>query len=238
MKGYVPCRRRSHVFQRIDDRIWTHAMTVRFGGIPMPHRMTVIRLEDGGLFVHSPTKLDSSVRENLDALGEVRYVVAPSWWHDMFLREYVDAYPSAKLYGAPTLVKWHRSLPFAGVLGAESPPWGAEIDQFYVDRMRLFLDEFVFFHRVSRSLIVADLAFNLREDAPPSMKWYFKAVGAYPGCAIPWFYRLAPQDRTHMRASIEFILSWDIERLIVGHGDVAPNGKAALRNAYRWLLGP
>ena len=35
-------------------------------------RMTVIKLADGGLFLHSPTKLDDETKRSLDAIGEVR----------------------------------------------------------------------------------------------------------------------------------------------------------------------
>ncbi len=41
--------------------------------------------------------------------------------------------------------------------------WTDEIDQVHVRGIGLFLDEIVFYHRRSRSLIVADLLFNLSE---------------------------------------------------------------------------
>src|SRR5258708_12228705 len=67
-------------------------------------RMTVIRLANGGLFLHSPTKLDDETRQALDALGEVRAVVAPSRAHHLFVGDYVKTWPAAKLYGPPGLV--------------------------------------------------------------------------------------------------------------------------------------
>ena len=48
-------------------------------------RMTVIKLPSGGLFLHSPTKLDSETQQALGALGEVRAVVAPSRAHHLFV---------------------------------------------------------------------------------------------------------------------------------------------------------
>jgi len=223
--------------QQLDQDIWLVEKTVRFAGIPLPHTMTVIRLPNGGLFVHSPTKPDAATASALASLGEIDSIVWPSWWHDMYLRDYATAYPRARMFGAPILVRWHNSMTPLQILDTDVAQWAPQLDQLYVDRMRLFLDEFVFLHRPSRSLIVADLAFNLDENRDRFTKWSFAVVGAYPGCTIPWFYRLAPRDRRYTRIKINRILDWDFDRLIVGHGGVVPTrGKDALRNTYRWLL--
>jgi uncharacterized protein DUF4336 len=127
------------MFRRLGENIWDHEMRILFGPIPLRHRMTVIRLADGGLLVHSPTRLDVAVQEEFRKLGPVVAIVAPSWWHDLCLREYLNAYPEARLYGAPTLVRWNRSLPFADVLD-NSPPlqWQREIGQVHVQGIGLF----------------------------------------------------------------------------------------------------
>jgi hypothetical protein len=117
--------------------------------------MTVIRLTNGGLVVHSPTRLDLASQEEFQKLGPIVAIVAPSWWHDLHLREYLSAYPNARLYGAPTLVRWNRWVPFAEVLDDSAPSlWTEEIDQVHVQGIGLFLDEIVFYHRRSRSLML------------------------------------------------------------------------------------
>ena len=62
-------------------------------GIPLWHRMTVIRLTNGGLVVHSPTRLDLTSQEEFQKLGPIVAIIAPSWWHDLYLREDLGAYP-------------------------------------------------------------------------------------------------------------------------------------------------
>ena len=99
------------MFRSLGANIWDHEMPIRFGGIPLWHRMTVIRLTNGGLVVHSPTRLDLASEEEFQKLGPIVAIIAPSWWHDLYLREYLSAYPDARLYGAPTLVRWNQSLP-------------------------------------------------------------------------------------------------------------------------------
>ncbi|MGA8477757.1 MAG: DUF4336 domain-containing protein [Chthoniobacterales bacterium] len=214
-------------------------MPIRFGGIPLWHRMTVIRLTNGGLVVHSPTRLDLASRQEFQKLGPIVAIVAPSWWHDLYLREYLSAYPDARLYGAPTLVRWNRSLPFAEALGDAAPSlWAGDIDQLHVQGIGLFLDEIVFYHRHSRSLIVTDLLFNLSEkDAWITRALGSVVIGPFPGCRFPRLYRPAVTDRRRMRTSLERILDWDFDQIIVGHGAVVQNhGMEVFRTAFRWLL--
>jgi hypothetical protein len=155
------------------------------------------------------------------------------------LREYLSAYPDARLYGAPTLVEWSRSLPFAELLdGLASSLWADEIDQVHVQGIGLFLDEIVFYHRRSRSLIVADLLFNLSErDAWITRTLGSLVIGPFPGCRFARLYRPAVTDRRRMRWAVERILDWDFDQIVVGHGAVVENnGKEVFRTAFRWLL--
>jgi len=155
------------------------------------------------------------------------------------LREYLSAYPDATLYGAPTLVKWNRSLPLAELLDGAAPTlWAHELDQLHVQGIGLFLDEMVFYHRPSRSLIVADLLFNLSEkDAWITRTMGSFVIGPFPGCRFARLYRPAVTDHRRMRTAVERILDWDFDQIIVGHGAVVDsNGKEVFRAAFRWLL--
>lgn len=227
------------MFGRLGNDIWDYEIPIRFGGIPLWHRMTIIRLSGGGLLVHSPTKLDFATREALEEIGPVVAIVAPSWWHDLYLREYINAYPDAILYVAPTLAKWNRSLPITELLGDVAPSqWGGDIDQVHVQGIGLFLDEIVFYHRRSGSLIVADLLFNLsQKDTWITRVLGSVVIGPVPGCRFARLYRPAVYDRRRLRRSVERILDWGFDQIIVGHGAVVKDkGKEAFCAAFRWLL--
>lgn len=227
------------MFRLLGANIWDHEIPIRFGGIPLWHRMTVIPLTNGGLLLHSPTRLDPASQEQFQKLGPIVAIVAPSWWHDLYLREYLNAYPDARLYGAPTLLRWNRSLRSAEFLRDWEPSlWKGEIDQIHVQGIGLFLDEIVFYHRPSRSLIVADLLFNLSEkDAWITRALGSLVIGPFPGCRFARLYRLAVTDRQRMRSAVERILDWNFEQIIVGHGAVVDkNGKEVFRREFRWLF--
>jgi hypothetical protein len=186
--------------------------------------MTVIRLADGALFLHSPVQLDGALRAALDALGVVRWVVAPSKVHHFFVGDYLIAYPDARAYGAPGLPDKRKDLRFEAVLSDEAPEaWRAEIDQ-HLFRGNPSMSEVVFFHRPSRTLLLTDLAFNVALDKTAGARVFYWLVGAAGRFGPHRLVRTMIRDRTAARASVERILEWDFDRVIVTHGDVLESG--------------
>src|SRR5262249_41002163 len=181
-------------------------------GVDIGTRMTCIRLPDGRLFLHSPVKLGPVLRNSMDALGEVRAVVAPNKLHHLFLAEYITSYPRAIVYAAPRLTKKRPDLPFNGELGDEpQTEWRGQIEQ-HLFRGAPPLNEVVFFHPATRTLILTDLAFNIPKEAAkrsPLFYWLWD-VGRF---GPHRFVRLrAIQDRQAARSSAEKILSWNFDR--------------------------
>ena len=65
--------------------VWTVDRWVKLrGGLQFPVRMTVIRLADGRLWLHSPIELDDELDAELAALGEVAHLVAPNHQHFLY----------------------------------------------------------------------------------------------------------------------------------------------------------
>ncbi len=66
----------------------------------------------------------------------------------------------------------------------------------------------------------------------------FRALRAYDRFGPSILERLLIRDRTAARKSLERILEWDFDRVIVAHGEVRENaGREGLRAGYAWLLG-
>jgi glyoxylase-like metal-dependent hydrolase (beta-lactamase superfamily II) len=195
----------------------------------MGRRMTVVRLAAGGLWLHSP--LPPS--DDLAGLGEVRYVVAASSLHGHLS---MGDYPAAELFAPPGLARKRRDLRFAGELGDEPDErWAAELDQ-GIFRGSVRLEEVVFLHRPSRSLIVGDTCFNIRPGAPLLTRLWAWGPRMRPRLGPTGPFRLTVRDRAAARASIDRILAWDFDRLIVGHGEIVESGgREAFRDAWSWL---
>ena len=84
------------------EDLWVYDQPLRFYGIEVGTRMTVVRLADGALWLHSPVRPTPELRAAVDAIGPVRWLVAPNRWHHLYVRNWQEAYPGAAAYGAPT----------------------------------------------------------------------------------------------------------------------------------------
>jgi hypothetical protein len=197
--------------------------------------MTVVRLADGGLLVHSPLEPAPSLRDEIDALGPVRFVVSPNKLHHLFLAPFHDAYPAARLFASAGLPEKRRDLRFDGVLGDRPElEWAADLDQTVVRGSRV-MEEVVFFHAASRTLIVADLCEHFGPWSPPLTRLVTRLANMYAKPRMPTDWQLTFRDRAATRASFERILSWDFDGVILAHGALLERGaREILRRAYAW----
>jgi hypothetical protein len=212
---------------------------VRFLGlVPYPTRMAVARLASGGLWVWSPVALDAALAAEVDALGPVRELVAPSKLHHLALGEWARRYPEARLHAAPGLAAKRPDLAFAAELGdAPDPAWAGQIEQ-VVFRGSRILDEVVFCHRASRSVLVADLVQRLEPaQVSPWLRGPLRVWGVVgERGTTPLEWRWLWWDRVAGRAALAQALAWSPDRLVVAHGAcVAENGRDALATGLRWL---
>lgn len=199
-------------------------------------RMTIVRLPDGGLFLHSPVKLDDATKQALDAIGPVRCVVAPSKVHYLFLAPYGAAFPDARLFAPPGLAEKRADLRFHLTLGNDAAPeWRGTLEQ-HLFQGAPFLNEIVFFHPASRTLVLTDLAFNMTTRPRGRAALFTTLIGAVGHFGPHRLVRLLMRDRRAARESVQRILKWDFDRVIVTHGEVLETGgKARFAEAFRFL---
>ena len=217
--------------------IWIVERTQRFYGLEVGARMTVVRLADGSLLLHSPLELDPELRRELDSIGRIRFAVAPNRFHHLYAGGVAEAYPEARLWAAPGVERKRPDLEIAGVLGDEAPAeWRDEVDQVFF-RGRPFENEVVFLHRASRTLILCDLAFNFGPRAAPFTRLLMRLLRGYGRFGPSSLDRILIRDRRAARDSLERILAWDFDRVVGAHGDVLERGgRDALRAGYSGLL--
>lgn len=221
----------------VGEDIWIADRPQRFYGLAVGARMTVMRLADESLLLHSPIALDAGVRRELDALGAVRYAVAPNRVHHLYAGKVAEAYPGTRLWIAPGLETKRPDLRYVAILGDEAPAeWRGQVDQVFF-RGRPYENEVVFCHRRSRTLIICDLAFNFGPSAALSTRILMSLIRSYGSFGPTKLDPLLIRDRSASRASLEGILALDFDRVIVAHGDVLEHGgRTALRDGYAWLL--
>lgn len=223
--------------RRLADDVWIVDRPQTFYGLPVGARMTVFRLTGGRLLLHSPVALDPALRSELDVVGRVAYAVAPNRVHHLYAGDVAAAYPDARLWIAPGLERKRPDLAFEAILGDEAPAeWRGEVEQVFF-RGRPFENEVVFFHPASRTLVLCDLAFNFGPTSPLPTRLLMKLIRSYGGLRPTTLDPLLIRDRPAARESLERILAWDFDRIVVAHGDVLESGgRAVLREGYAWLL--
>jgi hypothetical protein len=130
-------------------------------------------------------------------------------------------------------------LPLAGILGDEPPQaWKNDFDQLAFKGNPL-IEEVLFFHRQSRTVILDDLIqIHPTVSGEPFRNALLKLEGVvspYGGVGLD--IRLSFIRRDLARQSLEKLLSWDFDKLIIAHGTcIKTNAKAFVERAFRWLM--
>ena len=222
----------------VPDLLWLKEHTVSLAGGRFLTRMTVIRL-DAGLCLHSPVEIDTPTRTAIEALGEVRAIIAPSTFHHFFVASAQRAFPAARTYAIDGLVAKRKDLRFDEVLG-DKPPllWAEQMDQVIVGNR--IMREIVFLHRASRTLIAVDLVENFRDETPGTnamLRGWMRLFGMWGRARPAPELRLFTRDRKAARLALERLLAWDFDRAVIAHGELLDREpKEAIREAWRWVL--
>jgi hypothetical protein len=226
----------------VPGSIWLASYPVRMAGAAFEARTALIRCRDGSLVVHSPGPLDDAARDEIASLGDVRAILAPGNFHHMHVAACQRAFPGAETWICPGVERKQPTLHYDRILGDVAPSSvAAEIDQALVRGGRVMC-EVALLHRPSRTLLLVDVLENFT-DATPGVNWFvralFKALGMWGKPTPAPEYRLAWKDRDAARASLERILAWDFERIVIAHGDLVDrDARDVATRAWRGILAP
>lgn len=218
-------------------RLHTHDETLHWAldslniapGVVLPIRMTVIRLPDGSVLLHSPIPIDDALAAEIEAVGPVRHLVAPSCFHHLYLGHAHERWPDATTYAAPKLAKKRPDLTLHHTL-TDTPPeaWDDALDVRVLPGIPA-VNEALFYHRPTRTLIVTDLIFNLQRPEGALAPIVFRLFGTYKKAAVSRLFRSTIKDRASLAAALRDLLTaWTpIDRVLVAHGDPLEGPDAA-----------
>lgn len=243
MTGYEPL----NTLKPVAPDIWiVDGPMIRFYGMPFSTRATVIRLKNGDIWVHSPTKMDAGLIDELIDLGPVRHLIAPNWIHYAYVSEWQMQFPDAISWAAPGVQARAKSkgmeMRFDHDLGDVAEAcWQGEIDQQIVHGSDVH-QEAVFFHRTSETLILTDLVENFEAENLP---WWMRLLARMAGIVdpdgqMPRDMRLTFRQRQdELRKAVDLMINWAPERVIVAHGRwYTTAGVDELKRAFRFVLKP
>ena len=224
--------------------IWTVDGCASMGKIPFKTdayvwhlgcRMTVVRLPGNKLVLISPVQLNDKLAAELNALGEVSYIIAPSIFHDSYFLSALEYFPNAQGFVPEARDKiknpeLHNFPPHSELLALTGPDL---LGQTMVGHR---FQETVFCHPLSKSLIVADFTYNPGEEQSWVGRFFFTLFGAYGKACVPIYHRLAIADRAQLRQCLDTALAWDFDQILLAHGsNVLQDGKETFRRTWRWI---
>jgi hypothetical protein len=193
-------------------------------------RMTVMKTSQGGLVIHSAMALPDSHRRELDQFGPVKAIIIPNSFHASEARWYSERYPEAKIFAPESILeKTKTRCVNAQVLATEtswnSHPWASDIDCIPIEGLRLVAESF-FVHCDSQTLVICDMAFNMKESDFQGMErtlMRLNRVGQGFGPS-----RLATslftKNKGIARESYKKVSEMKFDRIIVNHGDIIEKG--------------
>lgn len=225
------------------ENVWTvegPEVGYRLAGmtIPCPTRMTVVRLTDGTLWLHSPVACANDLDRALAEFGPVSALVAPNSYHFLELNAWAALHPNACVYASAKVaekINAATAIPLGSGLQAN---WREDLVEHLIELGKF--SETVFFHRASATLIVTDLmqTFEASRIRSLPIKLLLKAGGATGPNAKPSIeIRFASrQHRDALRAGVKQMIDWQPKRIILSHGPcIHDDAIGAIKQAFEWL---
>ncbi len=180
-------KRRTLCREVVKDTIWTFDQIQGIFYVTVPIRMTVVRLEAGGLLVYSPVAPTPECIRHMNALeamyGEVKYIILPTvsgLEHKVFVSPFARRFPQAQVFVTPHQWSYPVRLPLSWLgfprcrtqmlpLDSATTPFGQEFAYESLGPIDLGIGPFsetVFYHVRSRTLLVTDTIVRVPQDPP------------------------------------------------------------------------
>jgi len=164
----------------------------------------------------------------LEELGPVKYIIAPNKVHHMFVPEYLEKFPEARLYLAPGLKERVPEFEKGVILkGQMDQAWEKDLDMI-MTAGNSFFSEVVLFHKESKILIVADFIMNFppgyfdgkvnSESLAALATQFFSELPDKPMCSPE--HSLYCTDVKAFQSTSDNILAWEFESIIMSHGEI------------------
>lgn len=232
------------MLKAIDTDLWVAEQPLKYFGLEVGTRMTIVRLNQHKLMVISPICLNEAIIDQLDQLGQVSYIVSPNLYHHLFLNQFKQAYPSAEIWVTSGLEHKRPDLQIDQVLSDRAVQSLGDIEALQVEGFSTLsptgyelVNEWAFFHPKTRTLIVTDLAFHFDSSSSLITQLISRLLGGYQQLRPSFLEKMATRDKAQVKQSIQQILAWDFDRVIVAHGSILEQGgKQQFQQGYEWFL--
>ncbi len=201
--------------------------------IDFARNVTLLRLRDGRVVIHSSAPFTTEDIAAIRRFGKPAWLLDATLLHDTFAKEGRAAFPDLP-YLAPDGFTKASGIP-TEPLGSPPSDWKDEIDVLKLDGNRM--NEHALFHRPSATLVVADVFFSFPSETRGWAGFFVRHIMRLPRLfGISVFFRMTIRDRQAFKSSMQALLQWNFDRLVVAHResldrDAKPTVEQALRDS-------
>jgi len=213
------------MMEKLGEDIWVHEDKMNLMCTELQLRMTIVKLAEGGLWIHSPTALSAELKSQLEQLGPIEFIVSASNGHNLWLKEWQTAFPEAQLYVSAGIPKKLNLSDYHLLDETIENHWQQDLSHEYMAGVPLF-NESVFLHKKTKALIVTDFIQHYPAELPIGFagflaKYIFRPIGFKDKCvAPPLKMNMIIKEKQHFSSAIKSIKTWDFDKIIVTHGEI------------------
>jgi hypothetical protein len=144
-----------------------------------------------------------------------------------------ERYPNARLWASPGLLDPRPRFSIDAPLSEDGLPWKNELTTIHLDGTPA-IDEYVFFHGRSRTLVCADMVVNVTSEPSWLTRQLYRALGVWRRPGPTRYWRFMTRDRAAAAAALDRVLACNPTRVVMAHGDIVDKDAVAwLRTALR-----
>lgn len=199
-----------------EKNISFHECTIQMPLMALPVRSSLVTIGENKIFLAPGSALSEMDYRNITGVTDI---VATSLLHAAGVPLALRHFPQARVWAAPGLRKSKPGIPWTHDLN--------KLAWFYQEALPMVLlrgipkvNEVVFFHRDSGSLLVSDLFFSLREASGWGAWAILKMFGTYRRFGMSRFFARFVKDRPEFENSLREILSYPFSQIVPCHGEI------------------
>ncbi len=212
--------------EKLSENLWRIEGTLP--NMSLRRVMTVVRLADGRLVVHSPIALDDAGMKELEAWGTPAFIVVPNGFHRLDAPAWKARYPNARVLAPKgSRKRVEQKLPVDGTVDELPADPGLRVVPLSgINDGEVAL---VVTSKDGTSVIVTDAVFNMDRGHKFFDRVMMSLMGSGPGPRVTRIFKMiALKDKAAFRADLEKLAATpNLQRFIVAHGKLASGADAA-----------
>ena len=233
----------THTLKPFGQNIWVvDGPIIRFYGMPFTTRMVVVKISHNELLIHSPINLTESLKQELDKLGKIKYLISPNKIHYWYISDFQKTYPDAITLASDGVQNRAKKA-------GKNIRWDQELKDLELNYFKdleiipmlgnRFMTEYTLFHFPSQTWIVTDIIENFEAS---KINPFFRIITWLGGALHPHGgttrdQRMLFKGNHHLlKKQIDKVKELKPKQIIMAHGKILDkNIENEIERIFAWV---